>query len=277
MISLDCPIGIDSYRRVKIVNIVEETPQVKTFTFKDKLCSRAKAGQYLMLWVQGVDEIPISLSVINNEGISSITVEKVGEATTALHEKKVGDFISIRGPYGNSFSLIKGNVLVVGGGMGVVPLLPLLNSLAKIGSSITLIVGARTEMEILPLTKAKFALKNVKGSLIVTTDDGSSGFRGLVTEPMEELLAKNVFSVVYTCGPELMMRRVFEIAEGRGVNVQACFERIIRCSIGLCGSCVVGKFRVCKDGPIFSSEQLRKIPDEFGKFRRDFDGSKSYF
>ncbi len=270
--SLDYPTSINAYRTVKIESIEDETPWVKTFTFKDKQCNRAKAGQYIMLWIQGVDEIPLSLSAINREGLSSVTVEKTGEASEALHAKKTGDLISIRGPYGNAFSLIKGNVIVVGGGIGLAPLLPLLESLAKIGSRVTLIIGARIEEEILRLTKT--TLKAIKGNLIITTDDGSYGLKGLATEPMEDLLTKEKFDSIYTCGPEPMMRQVFEIAERRNVKVQACFERIIRCSVGLCGSCVMGRFRICRDGPVFTSEQLRKILDEFGKYKRDFDGSK---
>src|SRR4030042_4975098 len=107
--------NIDTYRTVKIGKLENETPQIKTFKFKDELCNHAKIGQYIMLWVQGVDEIPLSLSMINCQGLSSITVENVGEATSSLDSKKAGDLISFRGPYGNCFKLVKGNVLIVGG------------------------------------------------------------------------------------------------------------------------------------------------------------------
>ena len=132
---LDFPTNIDAYRTVRIESIKEDTPSVKVFTFKDELCNRAKAGQYIMLWIQGVDEIPLSLSVINCKGRSSISVKNVGEATEALHGRTTGGFINIRGPYGNSFNVFEGNVLVVGGGIGVAPLLPLLDSLVKIRST----------------------------------------------------------------------------------------------------------------------------------------------
>jgi len=269
----DYPTNIDTYRAVRIEDVEEDTPSVKTFTFRDELYSRAKPGQYIMLWVQGVDEIPLSLSAINSRGLSNVTVERVGEATAALHSRKVGEFVSVRGPYGNSFQPTKGNVLVVGGGVGLAPLLPLTEDLTKLGSEVTLIIGAKTRRDIIFLTKVKPLLEK-KGKLIVTTEDGSYGIKGLATNPVEELLTKNVFKMVYTCGPEPMMRRMFEISEGKKVRVQACFERIIRCSLGLCGSCIVGKFRICKDGPIFSSEQLREVLDEFGRYKRDFDGSR---
>lgn len=266
--------NIDAYRRVRIRGLEEETPWAKTFTFKDDLCNEAKIGQYVMLWIQGVDEIPLSLSAINHENLSSVTVEKVGEATTALHSKKVGDFISVRGPYGNSFTLIKGNVLVVGGGIGLAPLRPLIEGLARMGSKITLIVGANTKRELISLKRVKSTLLRHEGKIITVTDDGSYGMKGLATTPMERLLAENVFDVIYSCGPEPMMRRVFDLAENRGVDVQVCSERIIRCSVGLCGSCVIGKFRVCKEGPILASEELRQVLEEFGRCRRDFNGQK---
>jgi len=226
-----------------------------------------------MLWIQGIDEIPLSLSTINCEGLSSITVKNVGRATRAILSKKVGDFFKIRGPYGNSFKLLEGNVLVVGGGVGLAPLLPLLESLVKIKSKVTLIVGAKTQKEILFLTKAKNTLQN-NGILIVTTEDGSYGIKGQATEPIEDLLNENEFKAVYMCGPEPMMRRIFEIATMRGVEVQACLERIIRCSVGLCGSCLIGRFRICKEGPIFSSQHLSELLQEFGKFKRGFDGKR---
>ena len=273
---LGYPTNIDAYRAVRIENIEDDTSRVKTFTFRDELCRHAKPGQYIMLWVQGVDEIPLSLSAINHRGLSSVTVEKVGEATAALHSRKVGELVSLRGPYGNSFQPTEGNVFVVCGGCGLAPLLPLTEDLTKFGSEVTLIIGAKTRKEIISLTKVKPLLEK-KGKLIITTEDGSYGLKGLATTPLEELLTKNTFTMVYTCGPELMMRRVFEISEDKKVRVQACFERIIRCSLGLCGSCVVGKFRVCKDGPIFSSEQLREVLDEFGRYKRNFDGSRVHF
>jgi dihydroorotate dehydrogenase electron transfer subunit len=80
--------------------------------------------------------------------------------------------------------------------------------------------------------------------------------------------------MIYTCGPEPMMYHVFRLAEQYNVPVQASLERIMRCGIGLCGSCVIGEIRVCKDGPVLTSEQLRSIKDEFGKSRLDWTGKK---
>ena len=265
--------NFNEYRTVRAETVLEDTTRVKIFTFRDELCNRAKPGQYIMVWVPGVDEIPLSLSSINHGGLSRITVERVGEATEALYAKNADESINIRGPYGNFFRPVKGNVLVVGGGVGLAPLLPLTEELVRLGSDVTLIVGAKTKQDIISLAEVETLLKG-KGKLIFTTEDGSYGLQGLITIPADKLIAKGALRMVYTCGPERMMRHVFDSSERSRVYVQACLERVIRCSAGLCGSCVVGGFRVCRDGPIFNSEQMRDILDEFGIYKRDFDGSR---
>lgn len=227
-----------------------------------------------MIWIQGVDEIPLSLSTINKKGLSSVTIENVGEATAALHLKKVGDVISVRGPYGNSFKLTNGRVLLVGGGIGVVPLLPLLKVLPQAGNELTVIIGAKSREDVFSLKQVQSDITDRAARLIITTEDGSYGLKGVATDPVINCLSQQTFDMIYTCGPEPMMRRVFNIAEKTGVEVQACFERIIRCSVGLCGSCSVGELRVCKEGPVLSSSQMRTVVNEFGVFKRGFNGRK---
>jgi dihydroorotate dehydrogenase electron transfer subunit len=249
-----------------------ESSTVKTFTFKDKKCVNAKPGQFLMLWIPSVDEIPLSILNVNKDSVVSVAVKKVGEATEALHAKEVGDVIGVRGPFGNSFTLKEGRVLLVGGGTGMVPLLFLTKKLSSIKAEIVFVVGAKTKEELLFLGELKALCGS--GNVIATTEDGSYGVKGLATAPLEELLAKDRFDMIYTCGPEQMMREVFNLAEKYGVALEASLERLMRCAIGLCGSCIVGKYRVCKDGPVFAVNQLRIIKDEFGVSRRDFDGKR---
>ena len=85
------------------------------------------------------------------------------------------------------------------------------------------------------------------------------------------------FDMVYTCGAEQMMDKVFSLTEENGVPLQASLERFMQCGIGLCGSCMLGKFRVCKEGPVFSSKQLRQLKNEFGQFTRERNGRKIKF
>ncbi|MFQ5999353.1 MAG: dihydroorotate dehydrogenase electron transfer subunit [Candidatus Bathyarchaeia archaeon] len=266
--------AVNRLRIVKIQEVKGESPTVKTFTFQDKLCGNAEPGQFVMVWIPGVDEIPISLSTITLNGFTSITVAEVGEATKALHQRKRGDVLGIRGPYGNSFTLTGGNIMIVGGGNGLMPLIPLTEKLVKLATKITFLLGAKTKNELLFLDRIEQTLSKVNAEIVATTEDGSYGLKGVVTDQTEQKLTKEKFDMIYTCGPEQMMYKMFLLAERYNTPLQASLERIMRCAIGLCGSCVIGKLRVCKDGPVLTSEQLREVKDEFGKFKRDFQGRK---
>jgi dihydroorotate dehydrogenase electron transfer subunit len=271
------PASFDSVNRMRTVEIMEvrrESANVKTFTFNDRLCGKAEAGQFVMVWIPGVDEIPMSLSTITTDGHSSITVAEVGEATRALNQRKPGDIMGIRGPFGNGFVPTEGNVMIVAGGTGVGPLVPLTEKLAKTAAKVTLLVGAKTKDELLFLDRLEKALSGVKSETVFTTDDESYGLSGLVTDQAEQKLMKEKFDMIYTCGPEEMMYKMFLLAEQHQVPLQASLERIMRCAIGLCGSCGIGKLMVCKDGPVLTSEQLRSVKEEFGRFRLDLAGRK---
>ncbi|MEM2988129.1 MAG: dihydroorotate dehydrogenase electron transfer subunit [Candidatus Bathyarchaeia archaeon] len=268
------PTAINKLRTVKIREIMEETPTIKTFTFYDKLCSKAEPGQFAMIWIPGVDEIPISISAATREGAASITVEKVGYATEMLHKKGEGDVIGVRGPYGNYFKLEGGKAMLVGGGTGLIPLTFLAEKLARTKNIMTFLLGAKTKNELLFLDRIGRALSTAECKILVATEDGSHGVKGLVTDVAEQILRKEKFAMIYTCGPEKMMLKMFLLAESYGLPIQASFERLMRCAVGLCGQCVLGQFRVCRDGPVFSTEQLRQIREEFGIFKLGFDGRK---
>ncbi len=266
-----CRIVDNQLRATPILGVNLESSMVKTFTFKDKRCMRAEPGQFLMLWIPGVDEIPLSIADVYDDGIVSVAVKKVGEATQALHSMKARDIIGVRGPFGNSFTLAKGKVLLVGGGTGIAPLVFLAKRLMG-KTKMVFVIGAKTKEELLYISKLKELCG--EGGVVATTEDGSYGLKCLVTEPLETLLTKEKLDMVYSCGPEKMMLEVFQIAENHGAAFEASLERLMRCAIGLCGSCVIGKHRVCKDGPVFTAEQLREVEAEFGVSKRDFDGKR---
>jgi dihydroorotate dehydrogenase electron transfer subunit len=258
-------------RVTRILSVKTESPTVKAFTVKDRLCSKAKPGQFLMLWIPRVDEIP--LSVLNaGGGEVSVAVKAVGEATQALHELGSGDTVGVRGPFGKSFTENSGRVLMVGGGTGAAPLLFLAKKLAAKAERLSFVVGAKTKSELLFLRELDALC--TEQSAVAATEDGSYGLTCLATEPLEGLLDKEEFDMVYACGPETMVRRVFELAEQRGIALEASLERLMRCGIGLCGSCVIGKYRVCRDGPVFNSAQLSEVKDELGISKLGFDGNR---
>ena len=266
--------AVNRLRIVKIEEILGESPTVKTFKFRDRLCEKAVPGQFVMVWIPRIDEIPTSLSTITPGGLTSITVAQVGEATKALHQRKRDDLLGIRGPYGKGFTLSSGKIMIAGGGTGVVPLMPLTEKLAKLAIKLTFLLGAKTKDELLFLDRINHTLSKCNAEIIATTEDGSYGLKGIVTDQAEQRLATDKFDMIYACGPEQMMYKMFLLAERHHLPFQASLERIMRCAIGLCGSCVIGKLRVCRDGPVLTSEQLRTVKEDFGKFKRDFQGKK---
>jgi dihydroorotate dehydrogenase electron transfer subunit len=274
------PPAFDSVNRMRIAEIVDakkENGDVKTFTFVDKLCGKAEPGQFVMVWIPGVDEIPMSLSAITLEGLTSITVHEVGDASRALNQKEKGDQIGIRGPFGNGFVPAEGNVMVVGGGTGLAPLMPLTEKLVKVADKVTVMSGVKCRDNLLFLDRIDKLLSAVASETVFTTEDGSYGIECVVTDQVKQKLKKEKFDMIYTCGPEQMMYSMFLLAEQHKIPLQASLERIMRCAIGLCGSCQIGKLRVCKDGPVLNSEQLRSVKEEFGKFQLDLTGKRVNF
>lgn len=265
-------------RIVSIIEVKNETPTIKTSFFHDRLAANATPGQFVMVWIPGVDEVPMSLSTMNpKEGLAAVTVKKVGDATSELHKMRAGDLIGIRGPLGNGYNLTEAHdVMIVGGGTGLASLAPLTEKIGATGNrKVTFLLGAETRDELLFLKRMKMYISKINGRIFVTTEDGSYGEKGLITQPSNRLLSTEKFDVIYACGPEKMLYKIFLLTEHYGVPLQASLERFMRCAIGLCGTCVIGKFRVCRDGPVFSGDQLLQVEKEFGHFRRGFDGRRT--
>ncbi|MDI9578568.1 MAG: dihydroorotate dehydrogenase electron transfer subunit [Thermoproteota archaeon] len=265
------PIANNTMRTTQILEIRNESPTVKTFVFTDRLCSKAKPGQFLMLWIPGIDEIPLSIMDTSN-GIVSVSVKAVGDATRYMHAMQTGAIIGIRGPFGNSFTETRGRALLVGGGTGTAPLLFLAKQLSTKTDRLTFVEGAKTKEELLFL-KQIGKICEYKNT-ITTTEDGTAGLQCLVTKPLSDVLDREHFDMIYTCGPEVMVKKIFEMTDKRKLPIEASLERLMRCGIGLCGSCVIGKYRVCRDGPVFTGAQLREIKNELGTSKIGIDGSK---
>ncbi|MFW9930637.1 MAG: dihydroorotate dehydrogenase electron transfer subunit [Candidatus Thorarchaeota archaeon] len=275
---------INSIITVRIKNVASECANIRTISFKvpqnkiDKY-PKPKPGQFLMIWVPGVDEIPMSISGCDDLGNWSFIVKNVGECTDALFHLNVDDFIGIRGPYGTCFSLPSkkvSKVLLVAGGTGIAPLNFLAKKLISHEIYTVIIEGARVLDELVFKSK----IKKDFSEILYCTDDGSYGQKGFATEIFEKIINEESSKrlkeiVVYTCGPEKMMYNVFQICEQKNIPVQASLERMMRCGCGLCGLCAVDPIGllVCKDGPVFDSKTLRDMGD-FGKYKRDMTGNK---
>lgn len=273
--SKDLPIDTNVMRLVPIKEVVMESFNVKTLIFKDKLSSHAEPGQFIMVWIPRIEEIPMSVMVSQMSEHAAVSVKKYGIGSTALFEINDGDLIGLRGPYGNNFRILKKyrNVLLIGGGTGLVPLLRLAVRINLLKISCTMIIGARTKSEVIFEEYANNFLKNIRHNVIVSTDDGSYGTKGTSVDAMLKAIKKESFDCVYTCGPERMMKKVFEISRTQSIPVQASIERYMKCGIGICGSCCIDKWLVCRDGTVFGNKDISYM-DDFGNVIRDKDGQK---
>lgn len=254
----------------KIEKVIDETPTVKTLVFSDEIMSNVQPGQFAMVWIPGINELPMSIMISQEIGKAAFTVRKHGPSSTGLFNLKAGEQIGIRGPYGNSFELKHGKLLLVGGGTGLVPMMRLL-TFVKPTDDVTLLIGAKTKDEVFFEDLANKLLKNNSHKIIVSTDDGSYGEKGFVTDIVEKLVNQSKFEGVYTCGPEKMMYKTVQIAQSKGFFVQASIERMMKCGVGICGSCCFGEDLVCRDGTVFNGEHLSSN-EEFGYFYRNKAG-----
>ena len=261
---------INTLRIIPIIKKYSENSTTKTFVIKDKLLTESKPGQFLMLWVPNSGEIPLSVMNVDGDKIF-LTVKNVGETTNYLHNMNLGEKVGVRGPYGSNFSLRKGKILIDGGGTGIAPLLFLANKLVKIGSKIFFACGAKNSDDLLFIKKIEDMC--TKNQVIVTTEDGTYGLKCLVTNPVKKLLNEDTFDIVYSCGPVLMVRKIYNIVKSLNIDFEASLERFMRCSIGLCGSCMIGPYRVCKDGPVFNKNQLKNLSNVFGISKLSYQGT----
>jgi dihydroorotate dehydrogenase electron transfer subunit len=253
-----------------IERIVDETPTVRTLYFHDPVLADVKPGQFAMVWIPGVNELPMSVMVSDVGGQAALTVRKRGESSTALYNLSVGRQIGVRGPYGNSFEIKDGKILLIGGGTGLVPLMRLIK-FSKPSNEITLLMGSQTKNEVFFEEKAKELIPGSNLTVIPVTEDGSYGEKGYVTDVLEKLLEENTYDAIYTCGPELMMYKTVQMANKKGIFVQASLERMMKCGVGICGSCCVNDDLVCRDGTIFDGDHL-STKSEFGHSHRTKSG-----
>ena len=242
-----------------ISKVIREGKDQKTIFVKHK--ANVKPGQFYMLWILDVDAKPYAVAYYskNELGFSSMAI---GPFSKAFDKLKVGDKIGLFGPYGNSFS-IKNNACVVAGGIGISSVSTLIDKL----KNPAIIYGTRSKNYLIYLKRYK------KKKLITTTDDGSFGRKGFTTDVLKELLKENKIKIVYTCGPEIMMKKVFDICNKYKVECEASLERFMACAFGICGKCMINDKITCIDGPIFNSKQLSNM-SEFGKFARLKSGKK---
>jgi anaerobic sulfite reductase subunit B len=264
--------------RYRVATTRRETHDTVTVTLDavDAAVPAPAPGQFTMLTVFGVGEVPISVSGADEPQIAAErdggtlvqTLRAVGAVTKALHDAEAGAVVGVRGPFGAGWDLATArghDVLIVAGGLGLAPLRPVLRAVLarrELYRRVSVLVGARTPADILYLDE----LEQISNAYVAVTvdspDDQWDGKVGVVTT----LLAGAVFApdeaVAYVCGPELMMRFTADALVRHGIagdRIQLSLERNMRCGVGLCGHCQLGPLIVCRDGPVFTYDRVAPL------------------
>lgn len=231
-------------------------------------------GQFYMLRTK-LGQKPISVSHFNGK-IIGFTVLKRGNVTADIIDNaKIGTYIGLTGPLGNSFELSEDdkNIIIIGGGVGIAPVYNLAKYTLENNIKTTALFGARTAA--LSAFAQDLPRKNKNFESRFYTDDNSGENHGFVTKDLEEIFSKQRFDSAFLCGPEKMMVIASEQMRRLQpeIRIKISMERYMKCGIGLCGSCVLDDIglRVCADGPVFDYDVLKKSR-EFGKYHRDSHG-----
>ncbi len=256
--------------------VSKETPDTFTLVLDPPGGARAKftPGQFSMLWVGGVGELPISISgdPARPESLT-YTVRSVGPATQSLVSRQAGQTVGVRGPYGIGWPIEAAtgrDIIVAAGGIGLAPLRPViyhvLANRADYGR-LTILYGARNPRDILFRKELAVWAKQPDTQLLSTVDYGGVAWRGhvgVVTTLFKRLRLQPAKTTAMICGPEIMMRIVARDLIARGVSgedVYLSMERNMKCAVGLCGHCQWGPHFVCKDGPVFPFSRIASLLD----------------
>ena len=238
-----------------LVTAVEGNKQVSNniYRLSAEFESEIKPGQFFMLKTTDNSFLlprPISINDVNGN-IVSFLYRIEGQGTKKISSLSKNDELQLFGPLGNGFDLdkLKGKVAIIGGGIGIAPLLYLCKLLGK-KADVYLGYKDRENMYIID------EFKSFAGRCVIVTEDGSFGEKGFVTDYVDY----DEYNVVVTCGPEIMMKKIANICKDKKIKCYVSLERRMACGIGACLGCTVetktGNKRACKEGPVFDSEEL---------------------
>ncbi|MCM8821026.1 MAG: FAD/NAD(P)-binding protein [Candidatus Omnitrophica bacterium] len=264
--------------RCEVRDVITESPTIKTVVVKPENEFSFLAGQFASLTVPGVGEAPFtpSSSPYDKEKIE-FTVMRTGRVTDAIHNLKKGDIVGVRGPYGKPYPLdhYKGKeILLVGGGVGLAPIRALFLALMETISNYKRIVfccGARTPDDYIYkdmiLDKWHNLCEKYPLCFRITVDKKDESWKygeGVVTKTLDGLDIDIKNSVAVVCGPPIMMKfatlKLLEIGY-KEAQIYLSMERKMYCAIGQCRHCLIGDLFVCKDGPVFTYDQIKDKPN----------------
>ena len=240
----------------KIIKKTELAASIKLMELEaGDVANHAKAGQFVILIIDEEGErIPLTIADFNKEkGIVTIVFQEVGKTTLKLGKFKEGDNIThINGPLGKPSEIENyGNVVIVGGGVGIAPIYPIARALKQAGNKIYSIIGARSK----DLLFWEEKMRKVSDELSITTDDGSYGIHGFVTDPLKQIIEREKIAKVVAIGPIPMMKAVCKVTREKAVPTVVSLNSLMVCGMGMCGACRVKvanhtKF-TCFEGPEF--------------------------
>ena len=259
--------------RAVVSGVIKETPDTYTLLF-DLGGGRSPAdfepGQFNMLYVYGVGEVPISVASARGERSLMHTVRSVGKVTSLLTKLEAGESIGVRGPFGRPWPLADAEgkqLLLIAGGLGLPPLRPVIEEALAAPDrfrGVRIIYGARTPADLIYGREYQRWGATRGGSLLLTVDRGTnewSGNVGVVTTLFKKAGIDGRRAVAFICGPELMIKYSILELQRQGVSEGSMFvsmERNMSCGVGTCGHCQLGPLFICRDGPVFAYPRVKK-------------------
>lgn len=232
-------------------------------------------GQFVMLSIPGVGEAPISVtsSPSRSNGYFELCVRRMGDVTTALHRLEPGATVGIRGPFGHGFPIdeMRGkDVLFAPGGLGLAPVRSLINQVLDERSDfgrVIILYGAKRPAELLFREELDEWAKRDDVEFHVTVDRGDEtwqGHVGVITTLFPKISVDALNTVAITCGPPIMYRFVLIEMLGKGIpekQIYLSLERRMKCGVGKCGHCQINHLYCCLDGPVFTYDQIKNVPE----------------
>ncbi len=245
----------------KIVSKEYFSDKVVKFEVEAPLIAKSrKAGHFIIVRVgEKGERVPYTIASSDpKKGTITLVIQQVGKSSEKVCQLEVGDYITdLVGPLGKATHIENfGTVICAGGGVGVAPMLPIIEAMKKAGNKVISVLGARTK-ELIILEEQ---VKEYSDEVIITTDDGSYGRKGLITEGVEDVIKREKVDLCVTIGPAIMMKFVSELTKKYEIPTIASLNTIMVDGTGMCGACrvTVGgqtKF-VCVDGPEFDAHQV---------------------
>ncbi len=260
--------------RATLETIIDESPQIKSFVLKPEESIPFKTGEFVELTLDGFGEAPFtpSSSPFTTDKLE-ITIMKAGYVTSKIHALHGGEIMGIRGPFGKGYPVEKfynKEVLIIGGGCGLAPIRSLLYSLVEEKEKfkkVILCYGSKTPKDCIykPLFKDLNKIPNFESYRSVDiADEAWEGHVGVVTQLLDHIQINPENAIAVVCGPPIMMKfstlRLLELGYQYG-DIYLSLEKNMSCGLGKCGHCMMGKYFACKDGPVFTYEEVMNIPD----------------